>query len=131
MLDLESFVFDKEMDPVQIAIMLAMTRNQEEEKEMLRRYRGMGARCAVTMVSGSNAADRNKTLRSVVGLCLNERIVEKKTEHLHPVAHATWVCHLPLRQHGDARAHRPQNRRRWPDDHSRVKTGLPPCKRRT
>ena len=86
MLDLESFVFDKEMDPVQIAIMLAMTRNQEEEKEMLRRYRGMGARCAVTMVSGSNAADRNKTLRSVVGLCLNERIVEKKTEHLHPVA---------------------------------------------
>ena len=90
MLDLESFVFDKEMDPVQIAIMLAMTRNQEEEKEMLRRYRGMGARCAVTMVSGSNAADRNKTLRSVVGLCLNERIVDKKTEHLHPVAHATW-----------------------------------------
>ena len=42
MLDLESFVFDKEMDPVQIAIMLAMTRNQEEEKEMLRRYREIG-----------------------------------------------------------------------------------------
>lgn len=89
MLDLESFVFDKEMDPVQIAIMLAMSRSKEEEKEMLCRYREMGVRCAVTMISGSNAADRHKTIRSIVGLCLNERIVEKKTEHLHPVAHAT------------------------------------------
>jgi len=90
MLDLGNFVFDKEMDPVRIAIMLAMTRNQEEEKEMLRLWRDRGVKCAVTMVSGSNAADHNRTLRSVVGLCLNERIIEKRTEHLHPVAHATW-----------------------------------------
>ena len=92
MLDLESFVFDKEMDPVQIAIMLAMTRNQEEEKEMLRRYRGMGARCAVTMVSGSNAADRNKTLRSVVGLCLNEQRWCARTTGLPSASTAAWGC---------------------------------------
>lgn len=97
MLDLEKFVFDKDMDPARISVLLAMSQNQDVERELVRQYRAMGARCAVTMLSGNDVAGRSKAIRSVIGLCLNEGLIEKKAQHIHPVAHATWEAAMGSR----------------------------------
>lgn len=90
MLDLEKFVFDENVDPARVAIMLAMTQNKDMEKEMIKKYREAGINCAVSMLSGNDVEGRPKATRCVVGLCLNEGLIEKKPQHIHPVVHATW-----------------------------------------
>ncbi len=86
----EEFIYDQEIDPCRIAIILAMTQTQAMEKEFLASYRKMGVKCAVTMISGKDMDVRNKTIHNVIGLCLNEGIIERKPEHIHPVVHAVW-----------------------------------------
>lgn len=89
-MNLEKFMYDKSNDPIRTAILLAMTQDQELERDLIRRYRDMGIPCAVTMISGNDTTAKPKIVRSVIGLCLNEGLIEKKTEHIHPVVHAIW-----------------------------------------
>lgn len=88
-MDYKKFIFDPQIDAVRIAIMIAMTQTQEMEKELMQEYRKMGVRCAATMLSGSDISGRTKFVRSIVGMCLSEKIIERKPQHVHPVAHAT------------------------------------------
>ena len=81
-------LFEQGNSPTRAAIMVAMTPDQKIEKELIAEYRSRGIRCAATMISGRDFEARPKILRNMIGLCLNEGIVEKKTEHIHPLVHA-------------------------------------------
>lgn len=87
-MDFEKFVFDPKIDLGRIAILLAMTQDQQMEQDFLNHYRAQGIRGAVTIVAGNDTIARSKVVRMVTSLCVNERIIERKTEHLHPVCHA-------------------------------------------
>ena len=87
-MDLEKFVLSVEGDPVRAAIMLAMTRDLESEKELIAAFAARGVTTAATMLSGRDFETRAKVSRNLVGLCLNARIVEKLPEDIHPLMHA-------------------------------------------
>ena len=88
MVDCENFVLDVKNDPVRAAILLAMTKDQASEAALIEAYARQGIRCAATMVSGRDFENRPRMTRNVIGLCLGASVVEKKTEHVHPLAHA-------------------------------------------
>lgn len=84
----ENFVYQRPIDPVRQAILLAMTQNMEQEKEMIQELQGMGIKCVATMASGFNSDISPKLVNNLVGACLNANIIEKKTAHIHPLVHA-------------------------------------------
>lgn len=84
----ESYMYQQPVDPVREALLLAMTQNLEQEKEMIRELQNRGFKAAATMVSGYNYTLMPKLVNSVIGVCLNADIIEKKTAHIHPVVHA-------------------------------------------
>ena len=70
-MDLEKFVLSVEGDPVRAAVMLAMTRDLESEKELIAAFAARGVTTAATMLSGRDFETRAKVSRNLVGLCLN------------------------------------------------------------
>jgi hypothetical protein len=87
-MDWEKQMFEPGSSPVRAAIMVAMTPDQKLEKELIAEYKTRGILCAATMISGRDFEARPRILRNMIGLCLNEGIIEKKTEHIHPLVHA-------------------------------------------
>lgn len=89
MIEIGKLMYDKDnLDLGNLAVLLAMASNKDVELELIRRYEKMGIKSAVTTISGKDLDARDKLVRNVVGLCLNEQIIEKKVEHFHPVLHA-------------------------------------------
>lgn len=93
----EEFLFEDSNDPQRAAIMIAMTQNLEQEKEMIRIFRQWGVESVATMVSGHNSVVYPKIVNSVVGMCLNAGLIEKKTSHIHPVVHAIQEASIASR----------------------------------
>lgn len=83
------YVIDKRegIDLCRLAILLAMSTSQDMEKEMIAQYQEMGVRGAVTTISGFGISSQSNIIRSVVNLCLNTHLIERKKEHIHPVCH--------------------------------------------
>lgn len=86
-MDLEQFLDLEHANVCRLAILLAMTRTEEEERILISRYRDHHVRAAVTMVSGYGISKEETVIRNVVSLCINTRLIEKKRSHIHPVAH--------------------------------------------
>lgn len=74
-------------DLCRLAILLAMSIDQPMEKEMMSQFQQRGIKSAVTTVSGFGISSQSNIIRSVVNLCLNTHVIERKREHIHPVAH--------------------------------------------
>ena len=84
----EGFVYQTPIEPTRQAIMLAMTQNLEQEKEMIRSLQEMGVKCVATMATGHNSIVSLKLVNAMLGACLNAGVIEKKTAHIHPAVHA-------------------------------------------
>lgn len=78
----------EQVDPLRSAILLAMTETMEAERLMKEYCSSNGQKCAVTMLGGNSAAVRDKIVGAVIGACLNNGLIEKSTENIHPVIHA-------------------------------------------
>jgi hypothetical protein len=87
-MDYESFVTDVKDDPVRAAVMLAMSRDMESEKDLIAAFARQGVKAAATMVSGRDFETRAKLSRNLLGLCLNSGLIEKIPEQVHPFMHA-------------------------------------------
>ena len=84
----ENFMIpDNEADLCRLAILLAMTPNQDVEKEVIAQYQKLGLRSAATMISGFGIDSQTSIVRSVVNLCLNTNVIERKRSQVHPVCH--------------------------------------------
>lgn len=84
----ENFMIpDNEADLCRLAILLAMTPNQDVEKEVIAQYQKLGLRSAATMISGFGIDSQTSIVRSVVNLCLNTNVIERKRSHVHPLCH--------------------------------------------
>lgn len=70
-----------------LAILLAMTRTDEEEKELIRIYGGRRLKAAATTISGYSMSFEETVIRNVVNLCLHTHLIDRKRSHVHPVAH--------------------------------------------
>lgn len=74
-------------DLCRLAILLAMSIDQKMEKDLIVQLQEMGIKGAATTVSGFGISAQSNIIKSVVNLCLNTHIIERKREHVHPVAH--------------------------------------------
>ncbi len=70
-----------------LAILLAMTRTDEEEKAVIALLQEHHIQAAATTIFGYNITFEEKMIRSVVNLCLHTRLIERKRSHIHPVVH--------------------------------------------
>ena len=73
------------------ALLLALTKTIEEEDNLKKIYRGEGIKFVVTEIGGKSSRGelQEKINKSVIGACLNERLIEKNGPNLHAVLHAT------------------------------------------
>ena len=78
----------EEADACRLAMLLAMTASLDVEKKLIAQFGAHGARGAVTVISGFDMGSQNNTIRNIINMCLNKGLIEKKFEHVHPVAHA-------------------------------------------
>ena len=83
----DDFLSVKELDVCRLAILLAMTKNQEQEDEVISTYHEHGLKAAATTIYGYGISAEGNVIRNVINLCFNKRIIEKKRAHVHPVAH--------------------------------------------
>lgn len=83
----EEFLDMEQMDICRLAVLLAMTINQEQEDELIEYYHSCGLKAAATTIYGYGISSESNVIRNVVNLCINKRIIEKKRFHVHPVAH--------------------------------------------
>ena len=74
-------------DLCRMAVLLAMTVDQKMERDLILQLQKMGIKSAATTVAGFGISSQSNIIRSVVNLCLNTNIIERKREHVHPVAH--------------------------------------------
>lgn len=72
-----------------IAIILALTSDEEEEKTLKDKYEKTGYRCAVTGTGGEVQNLAKKINNAVIGACFNNNIIEKTPVEIHSVIHAT------------------------------------------
>lgn len=89
MVNWQDFVVDGNdgIDVCRLVILLAMSTSQEMEKDLIDQYQAFGVHGAVTTLSGFGISSQSKIIRSVVNLCLNTHLIERKREHIHPVCH--------------------------------------------
>lgn len=87
MIDFSDFLDLEHAHICRLAILLAMTRTDEEEKEMIRLYREHHLKAAATTISGYSMSFEETVIRNVVNLCLNTHLIDRKRGHVHPVAH--------------------------------------------
>ncbi|MGL4453524.1 HutP family protein [Cetobacterium sp.] len=73
------------------ALLLALTRTIDEENELKKRYKAEEIRFVVTEIGGKSSGGelQEKINKSVIGACLNEKLIEKNGPNLHAVLHAT------------------------------------------
>ena len=69
-MDYESFVTDVKDDPVRAAVMLAMSRDMESEKDLIAAFARQGVKAAATMVSGRDFETRAKLSRNSLKVIL-------------------------------------------------------------
>ena len=74
-------------DLCRMAVLLAMTVDQKMERDLILQLQKRGIKSAATTVAGFGISSQSNIIRSVVNLCLNTNIIERKREHVHPVAH--------------------------------------------
>ena len=74
-------------DLCRMAVLLAMTVDQKMERDLIQQLQKRGIKSAATTVAGFGISSQSNIIRSVVNLCLNTNIIERKREHVHPVAH--------------------------------------------
>lgn len=88
-MNFDEFLIDPKagVEECRLAILLALTPTAEIEKELIAKYKEMGIRSGVTMISGFGISSQSHIIRSVINLCLNLDIISRKKEHIHPVAH--------------------------------------------
>lgn len=61
-----------------LAILLAMTRTDEEEKELIRIYGERRLKAAATTISGYSMSFEETVIRNVVNLCLHTHLIDRK-----------------------------------------------------
>ena len=83
----ENFMVPDEIDLCRLAILLAMTPTQENEKDMIAQYQKLGLRAAATTISGFGISGQTGIVRSVVNLCVNTGLIERKRSQIHPICH--------------------------------------------
>lgn len=72
------------------AMLLALTSTRQEENELKAFLKNTyGYRTAVTEVGGLLRDVKDRIVKSVVSAALNVGILEKKSNHIHPLIHAT------------------------------------------
>ena len=84
-----SFDISNGIDPERAAMLLALTRNREEEeaaKAALSRVQGL--KFAVTEIGGMTDSLRSKITPQVLGACLNQGVIRKSSNHVHALIHA-------------------------------------------
>lgn len=74
-------------DLCRMAVLLAMTVDQKMERDLILQLQKRGIKSAATTVAGFGISSQSNIIRNVVNLCLNTNIIERKREHVHPVAH--------------------------------------------
>lgn len=79
----------EENEVEKLAILLALTDTQEEEKEYIKKYMQEGYVTAVTGISGMNYDIQKKIVNSVIGACLNNNVIQKTAPEMHAMIHAT------------------------------------------
>ena len=80
----ENFLVPDEVDLCRLALVLAMTPTQESEREVIAEYQKLGVRGAATTISGFGISGQTGIIRSVVNLCVNTGLIERKRTHVHP-----------------------------------------------
>lgn len=71
------------------ALLLAMTRNINDETKLKKIFKDQGIQFVVTEIGGKSDVNfQDKINRAVIGASLNEGIVEKKSHDIHAVLHA-------------------------------------------
>ena len=72
------------------AMLLALTRNIEDEEAVKAYYREHHIPFVVTEMGGqSSSTFQTKITNAVMGACLNEELIEKRSHDIHAVLHAT------------------------------------------
>lgn len=73
------------------ALLLALTRTIEEENDLKKKYNAEDIKFAVTEIGGKSYGGelQEKINKSVIGACLNQKLIEKTSPNLHAVLHAT------------------------------------------
>ena len=79
----------EENEVEKLAILLALTDTQEEEKEYIKKYMQDGYATAVTGISGMNYDIQKKMVNSIIGACLNNNVIQKTAPEMHALIHAT------------------------------------------
>lgn len=87
LMDLCSFMDLEKGDVCRLAVLLAMSRTEEEERAFIRAYEARRLKAAATTVFGYSISFEETVIRNVVNLCLNKGIIDRKRAHVHPVAH--------------------------------------------
>ena len=86
---LQEYLFsEQDTDVFRAALMLAMTRDLKEEKELMGFLVSSGFQCAATMLSGNDLDALRRITGNVIGAALNVGVIEKKRSHIHPLGHA-------------------------------------------
>lgn len=71
------------------ALLLALTRNIQDESRLKEIYKKQGVRFVVTEIGGKSDGNfQDKINRAVIGAGLNEGIVDKTAHDIHAVLHA-------------------------------------------
>lgn len=70
------------------ALLLALTSSKSEEDSFKKRLVAEGLVCAVTGAGGNVLEMKQKIVSSVIGACLNNNVVNKKSEEIHALMHA-------------------------------------------
>lgn len=88
-MEITDFFVDEKigLEMCRLAILLAMTTSPEMESTFIEKYREMGIKSGITMISGYNPGSEGNVIRKVINLCLNTNIISRRREHVHPVAH--------------------------------------------
>ena len=89
---MEAFLMGESIKSVGVAAMLlALTRTLKDEETAKRALTEAGHKFVVTEVGGKTSYDdfHEKVIRAVIGASLNSGIIEKTTNDIHALIHAT------------------------------------------
>jgi len=78
-----------ELNIGRVAITLAISADNEEEQFLKNKYSQEGYLCAITATGGEIPVLTRKINSAVIGACLNNNIIDKTSEEIHSVIHAT------------------------------------------
>ncbi len=84
-----SSFFEQNLTIEKVSILLAMTASREQEEELKRHFTQEGYLCGVTEIAGVNDELRRRLLNAVVGASLNLGIVQRNSNEIHTLVHAT------------------------------------------